>query len=478
MKVIRNYLYNTGYQVLALIVPLVTSYYVSRVLRPEGVGINAFTNSIVQYFILLANIGIGYYGNREIAYVRDSKEKLSQTFWEIQIIKTLTTLFSYSIFVIFMMVYTHNRIYMWAQSINLISVAFDISWLYMGIEDFKRTVIRNILVKIISTIAIFTFVRNENDLALYIVLLACSSLFGNLTLWPYLKYILSNKKNIFMKLKPWRHFIPCVMMFIPTIATQLYVQLNRTMLGVMVNETASGYYQYSDSLVKLILAFVTATGTVMMPHVSNAFANGDITRVNKMLYKSFDFVSAIAFPMSFGLAGISTTLSILYYGKGYAPVGIALFIESIVIVLIGWSNVIGVQYLLPINKTKEFTASVTCGAIINIVLNIPLIKLWGLEGAMFSTVISEMGVTIYQLYIARNLLDLYSLFKGSWKYLFSGIIMFIPVYLMNIKLSISWLFLILEVLVGIVIYAVMLLILKAEIIYSAKSILEKYKNKN
>lgn len=253
--------------------------------------------------------------------------------------------------------YTSQLGYMWAQSINLIAVAFDISWFYEGIEDLKVTVLKNSFVKIVSMIAIF--IKGPNDVTLYIAVLAISTLLGNLTLWPNIRRDLPKVK--FRLLNPWPHFLPMIELFVPQIAIQVYVQLNRTMLGVMVNETAAGFYQYSDSLVKMTLVLGTATGTVMLPHIANAFSQGDMNKVNKMLYKSFDFVSAMAYPMMFGLAAISLTLAPKYYGSGYGPVGQAMFIESVVILMIGWSNVLGVQYLLPIHKQKEFTVSVTLG---------------------------------------------------------------------------------------------------------------------
>lgn len=462
MKVIRNYLYNVGYQVLAIIVPLITSAYVSRVLRPEGVGANAFTNSIIQYFILFASMGIGYYGNRQIAYVRDNRTKMAKTFWEIQIVKTIMTLVSIIAFEIFLIFYTRQFDYMLAQSLNLIAVAFDISWFYEGIENFKVTVLKNSLVKIVSMIAIFLFIKGPYDVTLYIVVLALSTLLGNLTLWPDIYRDLP-KINV-KSLNPWIHFLPMVELFIPQIATQVYVQLNRTMLGVMVNETASGYYQYSDNLVKLILALVTATGTVMLPHVANAVSRGDMEKVNQMLYKSFDFVSAIAIPMMFGLAAISLTLAPKYYGPGYGPVGPTMMIESIVILMIAWSNALGVQYLLPIHHQKQFTISVTVGALINIILNFPLIHFYGLNGAMWSTVLSEIGVTMYQLIAVRGLLSYRILFSSLWKYIISGVVMFLPVFWMNTHLKDSWLMMGLEVIIGVVIYVAMVIVLKVPIV--------------
>ena len=471
MKVIRNYLYNVGYQILVIIVPLITSAYVSRVLQPRGVGAYAFTNSIIQYFILFASMGIGYYGNRQIAYVREDRTKMAKTFWEIQIIKTIMTLVSIIAFEVFLIFYTRQFNYMVAQSLNLLAVAFDISWFYEGIENFKVTVLKNSLVKIVSMIAIFVFIKGPYDVTLYIVVLALSTLLGNLTFWPGIYRDLPRVK--IRSLNPWIHFLPMVELFIPQIATQVYVQLNRTMLGVMVNETASGYYQYSDSLVKLILALVTATGTVMLPHVANAVSHGDMKKVNQMLYKSFDFVSAVAIPMMFGLAAISLTLAPKYYGPGYDPVGPAMMIESIVILMIAWSNVLGVQYLLPIHHQKQFTISVTVGAIVNIILNFPLIHFYGLNGAMWSTVLSEISVTLYQLIAVRGLLSYRTLFNSLWKYLVSGVVMFLPVFWMNTHLKDSWLMMGIEVIVGVMIYTVMVIILRAPIVGQAKQLIKE-----
>ena len=209
----------------------------------------------------------------------------------------------------------------------------------------------------------------------------------------------------------------------------------------------------------------------MLPHVANAVSHGDMNKVNRMLYKSFDFVSSVSYPMMFGLAAISLTLAPKYYGAGYSPVGPAMMIESIIILIIAWSNVLGVQYLLPTHHQKQFTMSVTLGAIVNLFLNIPLIKLWGLNGAMWSTVCSEFSVTLYQMWTVRHMLNFKELFADSWKYFVAGLVMFIPVFCMNTHLKNSWLIMGLEVLVGIVIYVGVLFILRAKILQDAKELI-------
>ncbi|MCP0887608.1 flippase [Ligilactobacillus sp. WILCCON 0076] len=469
MKVVRNYLYNAGYQILALITPLITAPYISRTLKPHGVGIYADTSAWIQWFVLIASIGISLYGNREIAYVRDSKEKMSRIFWEIQIIKMVMTIVAYFALIIFLQIYTEYTWYIWLQSLNIIAATLDISWLYMGLEDFKRTVVRNTMVKIVSLVLILTCVKTQNDIGLYIVLTAASTIFGNITLWPRLRILLTKVK--LSSLRPMRHLRPSIALFVPQIATQIYLILNKNMLSVFDGSTAVGFYNNSDSLVKMVLALVTATGTVMLPHVASEFSKGNKEAIKEMLYSSFDFISFIAVAMAFGLAAVGLHGVPYFYGKGFDPVGPAIMIEAAVIVIIGWSNAVGVQYLLPTNKVNAYTTSVIIGAVVNIVLNIPLMKYWGLNGAMVSTVLSEAAVTFCQFWSVRKEINFKKLFTNLWKYIIGGVVMFIPVFKLNVSLHTSVLSIGIEVVLGVLIYLLMMIILKPTILKKANSML-------
>lgn len=480
MKVIKNYLYNAGYQLLAVLLPLITAPYVSRVIGAHGIGINTATNSTIQYFILLGSIGIGFYGNREIAYLRSDKEAMSKAFWEIQLLKMTMVTFSYGAFLVYLAFCPVYKEYMLIQSINLVAAAFDISWLYMGLEDFKKTVLKNTMVKLASAAMIFMFVRDAGDTWVYIFVLAISVLGGNLTLWPYIRRTLV--KVNFRELHPFRHFRPTVALFIPQIATQVYLVLNKTMLWAMVSSDVAGFYDRSDTLVKLVLTIVTATGTVMLPHVAHAFHEGDIKAVNDMTADSFDFVSCIAIPMFAGLAAIGQKLAPLFFGPQFKPVGMAVCLEAVVIVLIGWSNVVGQQYLLPTDKIKVYTESVVAGAVINLVLNLPFIYLWGLHGAIMATISSEVVVTGYQLWHVRKDLDLGRMFCNVPKYILSSTVMFVIVNQMCVSLNSNTTFLNIillatEVLTGFVSYTLVLLVLRPSILAKLNSIIDKVRSK-
>lgn len=462
MKIIKNYLYNVFYQVFVLLVPLITMPYIARVLGPTGVGINSFTNSNTQYFILIGSIGVSLYGNRQIAYYRDDKAKTSQIFWEVFLMRMITILVALAAFFIFLgFEKSYHQAYL-MQAILIVAAAFDISWFFMGFENFKVTVLRNIIVKLISLACIFIFVRDKGDLTLYIAVLSISQLIGNITLFPYLKRYI-NLPN-WRELKIWRHFKPSLVLFVPQIATQFYLILNKTMVGKMVSVEAAGFYDNSDKIIKMVLAIVTATGTVMLPRVANTFAKGDHEQVKKYLYQSFDFVSAISIPMMFGMAAIAPKFATMFFGQAFDAVGPLMMVESLVILFIAWSNVLGVQYLMPTGHNKEFTVSVTIGAVVNIILNIPMILWLGTLGAMISTVLSELSVTSYQLYIVKDDLNLREMLQEFWKYLLSGLIMFVVVLTMNLRLSFNMTQLIIQAVIGIIIYCSILWITRPRIL--------------
>lgn len=471
MQIVKNYLYNAMYQVFIIIVPLLTIPYLSRILGPSGIGINSYTNSIVQYFVLFGSIGVGLYGNRQIAFVRDNQVKMSKVFYEIFILRLLTICLAYLLFVAFLTINGQYHTYYLFQSIAIVAAAFDISWFFMGIENFKVTVLRNFIVKLLALFSIFLFVKSYNDLNIYILITVLSTLIGNLTFFPTLhRYLV---KVNYRELRPLKHLKQSLVMFIPQIAVQIYWILNKTMLGSLDSVRSSGFFDQSDKIVKLVLAIVTATGTVMLPRVANAFANREYSKIKEYMYTGFSFVSAISIPMMFGLIAITPKFVPLFFTSQFSDVIPVLMIESIAIIFIAWSNAIGNQYLLPTNQNKSYTVSVIIGAIVNLMLNIPLIIYLGTVGASIATVISEMSVTVYQLFIIHKQLNLHTLFSDSSKYLIAGLVMFLIVFKISLLTPTSWIFILLEITVGIIIYVVLLIFLKAEIINKLKFIMHK-----
>ena len=476
MKVIKNYLYNAGYQILNMIIPLITVPYISRVLGAHDVGINEYTNSWVTFFFLMGQMGITLYVNREVAYHRDDLYKRSQTFWGVEALQLLTVSSAFVLYLVAVLLFsTTFKEFFLLQEIWIIATGVDISWYFMGLEEFRITVVRNTLVKIASLILIFTVVKTSNDLGKYILILGASQLVGNLTLWPYLR-----GNIVWVSIKKWhpfKHFYPSLLLFIPTITTQVYLVLNRLMLGRMSTQADLGNFGQADKIVKFVLAVVTATGTVMLPHVANKFAKGDIKGVRNSLYSSFNFVSAIAIPMMFGLMAIAKKFGPWFLGREFVLAGSVIFLEAPIILLIAWSNVTGTQYLMPVNRVKEYTTSVTIGALSNVIFNFVLIGKYGANGAAIATVGSEFLVTASQLWMIHSTISRRKLFRETWKYLFCGMVMFIVVNRICSVINMTVANLILEVVVGAIIYLLGLILTKASILDEAQKLLKKRTSK-
>lgn len=162
MRFVKNYIYNSSYQLFLILIPIVTLPYLARTLGPEYLGINSYTYSVTYYFTLLAVLGTTTYAQREVAYVRDNLAKLSRLFWEVELLSIFTTLFSYLLLVLVILFSSQYSIFFWAYSITVLANVLDISWLFIGIEKFSVLAIRNFFIKIISVILIFTLPELSN----------------------------------------------------------------------------------------------------------------------------------------------------------------------------------------------------------------------------------------------------------------------------------------------------------------------------
>lgn len=472
-SVTRNYLYNLSYQLLAIILPIITTPYLSRVLGAENIGIYSYTLSIATYFILFGSLGVAMYGQREIAYLQDDKYERSKKFWEILLMRFITLSIS---LVIFYFTFTRKGNYSTYYKILILEIianSIDISWFFQGLEEFKKTVMRNAIVKIISVILIFVLVKSQNNLKEYFIIYVISDLIGNITLWLYLpKYV---KKIKCKELKIFRHLKPTIGLFIPQIAVQIYTVLDKTMIGsIVADKSEVGFYEQAQKVVKILLTIATSLGTVMLPRMANAFANDDKEKLNEYMKKSFSFVSLLAFPLMFGIISVASKFVPIFYGKGYDKVIYLISIISPIILMIGFSNVIGTQYLLPTKKQKEFTMSVILGAIVNFILNSILIKLYKSVGASIATVLAETTVTGVQLYSVRNEYSIKKIIKLINKYFVASIVMFAVSMLIGLFVKNNLLSIIGQVVASVCVYFGILIILKDKMIIEG---LEKLRRK-
>ena len=471
-----NVFFNLVYQALTVLMPLITTPYLSRVIGSEGIGINGFTLSIVTYFVLFGSLGTAMYGQKEIAKVEDDAKKYSKKFWEILILRVLSTIISMAIFFFFFCRNGEYTVYYRLFLIYMIAYSLNISWFFQGLEEFDKIVIRNIIVKLLSIIVVFIFVKRPEDLWIYILIFSLSELFGNVSLWFYLP---SRLKKVSLKnIKLASHIFPAIIMFLPQIAIQIYTVLDKTMVGLLTSDMNQvGYYEQAQNIAKASLVIMSAVQIVMNSRVANATANKDVKEIKECLRKSFDFVWLAGIPLMLGLIACASNIVPWYYGEGFGAVEPLLIASCPLIIVIGLNGITGIVYLIHTDQQNAFTRSVVFGAIINVIFNYILINLIGTIGAVISSVIAESCIFILHFKYVKKIYKIKDIFVVSIKPIISGLIMFCFVYSISRFLSPNiWNTLIL-VIIGGIIYSISIYIMKYRMFIDALNMVKGYLRK-
>ena len=461
-KIFLNYLYNIFYQIVKIVLPFFLVPYTMSHLGASVLGINDFASNIANWFILFGILGINIYGNRQLAKVRDNRKELSKEFFEILAVQLINMLISTIFYILYIVLFVkENSLIYYLVIITVVSSAFDITWLYYAVENFKTVSLRNVFVKLLGVACIFIFIKKPEDLWLYVVINGVSDLIGHIItysgLHKYIDFVPFSVKDAYKK-----HLTPTFLLFIPTIANNVYALCDQTMLGFMIEDkSAVALYKAAQGFVKMFIYFVTSIGAVVMPRISNLFGKGNNKgEIEKFINQSFGLVCLLAIPMMLGMAAISPNF-FGWYLPGEPSIVLLVQVSCPLILLLSLNNLYGTQYLVPTEHTNEFTISTIVGACVNCVSNFILIKLFGGIGACLGSVIAETSTILVQRHYVRKDITV----KGNkclFKCLIASIIMALAVYYIGNVMPSSFINNIIQVVIGVLIYALLLLLLKEE----------------
>ncbi len=449
-QVNKNFIYNIIYQLFIYFVPLISIPYVSRVLGASNIGIYSYTYSIVYYFMLAAMLGINNYGARTIAQCKGNKKERSEKFFSIyylQLISTISMILIYLI-VVFLLSSEYKNI-MFIQMIYLISVMLDINWFYFGIEKFKLTITRNIIIKILSLILIFIFVNENSDLWKYVLIMSSCTLISQAYLWLYIGKYTEKVKVKFSNI--FEHLKKCIILFVPVIAFCIYRVMDKTMIGALVGAEELGFYENAEKIISIPVSIVTALGTVMLPYMSKN-ANDSKEELNKKILDTFELCFFAIFPLIIGLIIISNDFALVFFGNEFIKSGNIIQLLSVSILFTSIANVIRTNYLIPKEKDNIYVKSTIFGAIINLIINLLLIPRYASYGASIGTIVAEFIVMLYQIIMTKNDLNYGIIVFIGIKYFVKSAIMGVVIYIIGYFIDDSLIKLLMQILAGGVIY--------------------------
>ena len=468
----RNYFYNAIYNILIVLTPLITAPYISRVLKADGVGIVSFAASVIQYFIIFTDFGTGTHGPREISYSRDDLEKRSVVFWETFCLRAFNAIIALAVYFSMIAIFVRSyRIIFLIYAVNIVNVACDVAWLFAGLEEFGKIIFRNILVRAADIAFVFIFIKSQSDLPMYVCGYSMFAIIGSLVMW---RDVPAYVKRVSLKsIRPFHDIRTILSLFLPTIATQVYTVLDKSMLGWLTDGTfENGYYEQSMKLSKITLALVTSLAGVMIPRIGYLFEKNDHEQIRAYMYRSYNFIWFMSAALCFGLIGISDNFVPWFFGAGYDKVAGLLKISSFLIIIIGFGVANGGQYLIPTKRQNLFTYSVMAGAVINFSMNMVLIRLYQSYGAMFASVVAEIAVTSIQFWLIRREISIVKAAKSGINYLAAGVIMLAVLMFMSRRLTPSAVHTFTMILTGAVVYVASLFVLRDKFFleYSARTL--------
>ena len=453
----KNLFYQTLFQMLNLLLPVFTIPIVSRALGAENIGVWRFTNSIVSYVLLIAAIGGANYAVREIAYVKNDKEKLSEKFWELQLFNMIFSLTTFLLFLLFVVMTNQNPLFL-IQSLMILGVMFDIAWFFQGIEEFRKIALLRLGIKIISFSCIVIFINAPEDLWLYVSILSSSQLLSTIILWTLVFRHIERRKVTTQSVLS--HFKPALNFFLLKISATIFTNVNATVLGFFSTMIAVGYFSNGLKLIVIPGTLLGSINQVLLPKMASFHQQGHNEKMIRSLQKSIHFQLYLTIAIMFGIIAINNHLIVWFLGEDFYFVKHLIPLLAPIIIFKQLHQSIADQYLVPKNEMRLYNLTMIIGTVLNVTISLALIPFIDIYGAVFGFLLGQifLGVSRAIVLIKK------STFRFDWlkiaKWLFSGFVMLLCITITTQHMRATVITTIVQILIVIAIYSGITMIFK------------------
>lgn len=450
-----------------MLFPLITFPYVCRVIEADGIGQINFFQSIISYISLFTCLGIPMYAIREIARDRSDVVQMNRTAMEILLLHSMLTLVGYAIVAILCLTVPQIQVNIplfLILSLTIFFTAIGCEWFYQGIEDFKYITIRGLIIKTVSVVLLFIFVKSKTDLLYYGCYTVFGVLGGNIFNFFRLRKYIHRENIIFSELHIKRHVKPVLKVFSFSVVTSIYLQLNTVLLGFLKNALAVGYFAAATKVMQMLLKMSACLGSVMMPRASHLIAENKEAEFNRLIQKSYDFTLAIALPMTIGLIFCAPSLITALCGVKFEHSILPSQIIAPIILMVAISNIFGIQVLFPKGKINIVTLCCGIGAVADLMLNLCLIPLFSYIGTSIAYLGAEVATTVSMYFIGRRYIPIIYFKKSHLTYVLGCIVMAFVLYGISLLQLPTLTILLLQGCCGVLAYFIILCICKDEML--------------
>lgn len=422
----KNTVFNFLKAIVSLIFPFITFPYVSRVLGVEKIGQVNFANNLVNYFVLISGLGISNYAIREGVKYRDDKRLISQFSMEMIIINLLSTLISYILLFIVISIpsLADYRMLMLLFSTMLIFNIVGINWLFNIFEEFGYITFRTIIMQIVSLVLLLFLVRGKEDYLKYTLVLVISSVGANIFNISYARKFISYKT--YKKPELLKHLKPILIIFAMSVASNIYLNIDTTMLGFMLGDYEVGIYTAGSKINKIIVNLLSSVLVVFLPRLSYYVKLGKKEEFTSMVDKALNYILGLTIPACIGFVLLSKEIILLFSGSEFIGAIPVLMIKAPNIIFSVLNGFIAIQLFMPLGKEKISLYATLCGALLNVFFNVLLIPKFGAVGSSVATIVAEGVVMIVCVCALRKDYTFDRLKSETGKYIVASVCM-VPV---------------------------------------------------
>lgn len=452
---------------LSIVFPLITYPYAFRILHAEGIGKVDYASSIIGYFTMIASLGIATYAIREGSKVRENRRKFEVLSSQIFSINVFSTLFSYALLGIFMMLSESLRNYSGLLVLLSLSIGFTtlgIEWVNTIYEDYLYITIRSIIIHILTLILLFLLVRNEKDYYLYALLIVLSNAIICISNWFYCRKYVKLKLTFHLNLK--EHMGPILTLFANNVATSIYVNADTTMIGLYAGDYYVGLYSIAVKIYNVVKRMLVAMYSVAISRISFFAGKNDNENIKKIYTELLSNLTIFLIPASIGL--ITVAKEVVYFMGGAEYVEAIITLQILSVSLIGAVLGGSVTYCLniPLGRERINVIATVLSAIINVVLNIFMIPIFKQNGAALTTAISEFFVFFYCIFSFKNFKDYIDLKKWGKSILqavIGGVTILVISFVVRKLCDSSIVVMGMIIILSIILYTIELILLKNEL---------------
>lgn len=402
----KNFLSLSLLQVANNVLPIISIPIIVRIIGPDKFGVINFASVIMSYFILLTNYGFDLTATRAIALNRNNVETRSKVFNEVLYAKLL--LFGASLLIFLVLLNTLPQLRAERQVATysfLIVFSFVLTpnWLYQGMQQLYNIAIFNFITKLLFTVCVLLVIREKQDYVWQPFLIGVAHIFVGVVafVWAIRKYQI---QLFYVPLRQvLRHLWLERVIFFSFVSINVYTYATTLILGLVQSSEAVAFFSAAWRLVIIMHTIVTIPiGMSLFPYIGESFGISREKGIER-IQMTAPFIVYLTALMGAGVWVLAPFIITIFYGGAFAPSISVLRILCFIPVIMGLSNLMGVQTMVNLKMDRPYTNIIALGGGVGLGLNVWLASQFSYLGGAWAWLLTEGSIALIMwVYLRRK----------------------------------------------------------------------------